>query len=74
MTDDTEIKFSRDDLIVLAIIAGVILLLCTVCFTAGSSSGYRDALEGEFWHCIPRESNIEIYEKPRHPVTKPKKS
>ena len=79
MTDDTEIKFTRDDLIVLAVVAGFILLLCTICFTAGSSSGYRDALEGKYWHCIPRQSSIEVYGKSdhpiksRHPIVEPKK-
>jgi hypothetical protein len=76
MTEDSEIKFTRDDLIVLAVVVGFILLLCTICFTAGSSSGYRDALEGRFWHCIPKDSNIEVYQKhikPRHPVNEPKK-
>jgi hypothetical protein len=60
MTDDTEIKFTRDDLIVLAVVFSIALLLLAFCYKAGNSSGYRDALEGERWFCVPNKSDVEI--------------
>jgi hypothetical protein len=61
MTDESEIKFTRDDLTALAVVVSIACLLLFFCYKAGYGSGHKDALESGYWHCVPNKSELNVY-------------
>lgn len=60
MTDESKIKFSRDDLMALAVILSIAVLLLVFAYHAGYGNGHRNALENGYWFCVPNKSHVEV--------------